>query len=294
MTYKTNHENNKRAYSAYITYSNELEAAIAILCIDSLLIEGKIIRAFFGTTKYCNYFLNNEKCPNSDKCLFLHNYLNDNNIFIDNNDNNAFSYEEHLNLAKNILKASNFESKYILEKKYKTLKLEKNVFPSIDFIFLNEEEKEKYFTTGDIRYVKTIKTTQNDVSNNFVVPIKELMKSNTCNAPKKMFFGQNDYVNETKSNLNYINSKDKSECSISPNLIENKKYNTYPLSSIELHTIFRKSINHILVTKPFYSGLKNVNIEKLELEYFLKDLSKSNLDIYELLDGCLDPISHLL
>jgi len=31
MTYKVNPENNKKAYSAYITYSNELEAAIAIL-----------------------------------------------------------------------------------------------------------------------------------------------------------------------------------------------------------------------------------------------------------------------
>ena len=41
----------------YITFSNEKEAAIAILCVDSLIMEGKIIRAFYGTTKYCNYFL---------------------------------------------------------------------------------------------------------------------------------------------------------------------------------------------------------------------------------------------
>ena len=66
------------------------------------------------------------------------------------------------------------------------------------------------------------------------------------------------------------------------------------LSSIELHNIFRKSINHILVTKSFYMGLKNVNMEKLELEYFLNDLTKNSIDIYELLDGCLDQISHLL
>ena len=64
MKYKVNQENNKKSYLAYITYSNELEAALAILFIDSLLIEGKIIRAFFGTTKYCNHFLYNTKCPN--------------------------------------------------------------------------------------------------------------------------------------------------------------------------------------------------------------------------------------
>ena len=102
MKYKVNQENNKKFYSAYITYSNELEAALAILYIDSLLIEGKIIRAFFGTTKYCNYFLNNTKCPNLDNCTYLHQFISDNDIIIDNNDNNAFSYNEHLKLAKKL------------------------------------------------------------------------------------------------------------------------------------------------------------------------------------------------
>ena len=59
ISYKRNPDNNRKRYSAYITYSNEREAALAILCVDSLMIQGKIIRAFFGTTKYCNYFLNN-------------------------------------------------------------------------------------------------------------------------------------------------------------------------------------------------------------------------------------------
>ena len=56
---KMNPDTKTKKYSAYITYSNEREAALAILCVDSLMIQGKIIRAFFGTTKYCNYFLNN-------------------------------------------------------------------------------------------------------------------------------------------------------------------------------------------------------------------------------------------
>ena len=64
VVYKTSPDNNKKLYSAYITYSNEIEAASAILCVDSLLIETKIIRVFFGTTKYCGFFLNNIQCPN--------------------------------------------------------------------------------------------------------------------------------------------------------------------------------------------------------------------------------------
>ena len=75
LSTKINPENKKEIYSIYITYENKLEAALAVLCVDSLLIFGKIIRAFFGTTKYCNNFLDNRKCQNSDKCLFLHQLL---------------------------------------------------------------------------------------------------------------------------------------------------------------------------------------------------------------------------
>ena len=151
IKYKLNHENNKKLYSAYITYSSELEAALAVLCVDSLLINGKIIRVFFGTTKYCNNFLNNMKCPNLDKCLFLHQLASDKDIII-NNDSN-FSYNEHINLSKKIIQFSNFKNLNLIKTKKKK---KKGVFPSIDFIFLNEEEKENYFISGNISYIKNI------------------------------------------------------------------------------------------------------------------------------------------
>ena len=89
LSSKTN-ETNKKTFSIYITYSNEKEASFAILAVDSLLIEGKLVRAFFGTTKYCNYFLNNSFCPNEDKCMFLHKLVKDKDIIIDIN--TIFSY----------------------------------------------------------------------------------------------------------------------------------------------------------------------------------------------------------
>ena len=138
----------------------------------------------------------------------------------------------------------------------------------MDFIFLNEEEKEKYFTTGNILYIKNKNIDQNNfLLNNF-----------------------NSILNS-----NYItNNNKKSECIISKNLSEYKNNNLYSLSSEELHNIFQHSINHILLTKPFYMSLKNINMEAIELEYILKDLSKSGVNINELLYGFLDPISHLL
>ena len=91
---KVNSNTNKITSSVYITFSNEKEAAIAILCVDSLIIEGKIIRAFYGTTKYCNYFLNSTSCPNRDKCVFLHELATDEDIIINND--TKFSYDDHI------------------------------------------------------------------------------------------------------------------------------------------------------------------------------------------------------
>ena len=104
---KINQENNKEVYSVHITYKNNIEAACAILCVDSLLIFGKIILAFFGTTKYCNYFLNNKTCPNLKKCMYLHQLVTNKDIIID--DNTIFSYNEHLNMYKKIIDQSNLD-----------------------------------------------------------------------------------------------------------------------------------------------------------------------------------------
>ena len=83
LSSKMNQDSNKEVYSVYITYRNKIEASCAILCVDSLLINGKIIRAFFGTTKYCSYFLENRICQSSKKCAYLHQLVSNKDIIID-------------------------------------------------------------------------------------------------------------------------------------------------------------------------------------------------------------------
>ena len=70
----------------YITYENEIEAACAVLCADSLLMFRKVIKVFFGTTRYCIYFLDNQKCPTPEKCVYLHQLIMDDDLII-NDDN---------------------------------------------------------------------------------------------------------------------------------------------------------------------------------------------------------------
>ncbi|KAI9207632.1 RING/Ubox like zinc-binding domain-containing protein [Polychytrium aggregatum] len=55
----------------YVTYYKKEDAMKAIEAVDGSVLEGRVIRATFGTTKYCSYFLKNQPCPNG-MCPYLH------------------------------------------------------------------------------------------------------------------------------------------------------------------------------------------------------------------------------
>ncbi|KAJ3017043.1 transcriptional repressor general negative regulator of transcription subunit 4 [Thoreauomyces humboldtii] len=55
----------------YITFTKKEDAARSIEAVDGSVYDGKIIRATYGTTKYCSYFLKNQTCQNP-ACQFLH------------------------------------------------------------------------------------------------------------------------------------------------------------------------------------------------------------------------------
>ncbi|XP_038706325.1 uncharacterized protein LOC120001888 isoform X1 [Tripterygium wilfordii] len=57
--------------SVYITYSKEEEAVRCIQSVHGFVLEGKPLKACFGTTKYCHAWLRNVPCSNPD-CLYLH------------------------------------------------------------------------------------------------------------------------------------------------------------------------------------------------------------------------------
>ncbi|XP_010535576.1 PREDICTED: uncharacterized protein LOC104810834 isoform X2 [Tarenaya hassleriana] len=57
--------------SVYITYSKEEEAVRCIQSVHGFILDGKSLKACFGTTKYCHAWLRNVPCNNPD-CLYLH------------------------------------------------------------------------------------------------------------------------------------------------------------------------------------------------------------------------------
>ncbi|KAK4753806.1 hypothetical protein SAY87_001910 [Trapa incisa] len=57
--------------SVYITYAKEEEAIRCIQYVHGFTLDGRSLRACFGTTKYCHAWLRNMPCNNPD-CLYLH------------------------------------------------------------------------------------------------------------------------------------------------------------------------------------------------------------------------------
>ena len=273
LSQKTNPENNKKIYSVYITYENKIEAACAILCVDSLLIKGKIIRAFFGTTKYCSHFLDNRICPNLQNCTFLHQFSNE-YIIIDDNTN--FSYNEHLNMSRKIIEQTNLDIRSIFLRKPENSKIK---LPFLDFIFLSEDQKQKYFHSSDIIYIKSSdnRVIEGSIQINFnIVNIY-----NNTNKNQKTGFNPMDAI----YNRNIIDKKNFKKYSPNNN-INIQKYQ----DPFELYNIFKDSIKHILMSKPFYASIRNASLEKMEYNYFKNDLSKKGVDIDLVLGGCLDCI----
>ena len=267
---KTNPDTKKKSYSAYITYSNKIEASLAILCVDSLMYKGKLIRTFFGTNKYCNYFLNNLRCPNSAKCPFLHQYSPDKDIAIE--PETIFTYDEHLDLARKMLDISNPQTRNLLRAMEKP---EKNVFPTVDFIYMDEEEKENYFSKGNLTYIKG---TNNGIKNYYF--------SN---------FNINKNINKLNHNNNsiYINVYNSND--INKKLIDDSIDNiNSPKETIALHKIFSNSIKYILLLKPFLNRIDKKFIKKMEFIYIKSDLMKKGLNINKVLYGCLDCMKDVL
>ncbi|KAI8095106.1 regulator of Vps4 activity in the MVB pathway-domain-containing protein [Gilbertella persicaria] len=57
--------------AVYVTYNRKEDATKAIHAVDGSVMAGRILRASYGTTKYCTYYLRNMNCPNPN-CLYLH------------------------------------------------------------------------------------------------------------------------------------------------------------------------------------------------------------------------------
>ncbi|RYG62321.1 hypothetical protein EON64_18025, partial [archaeon] len=57
--------------SAYVTFCHKEDARACIQALEGFVVEGHVLRASFGTTKYCNNYIRHLPCSNPD-CVYLH------------------------------------------------------------------------------------------------------------------------------------------------------------------------------------------------------------------------------
>ena len=68
------------SYSAYITFRKDKDASAAIQAMNGHMLDGRLIKATYGTTKYCSQFLRNAPC-NNPQCLYLHELAKESDCF---------------------------------------------------------------------------------------------------------------------------------------------------------------------------------------------------------------------
>ena len=207
---KTDKITKKKTNSAYLTFETNEQAAYCILSVDSIKINDLLVRAFFGTTKYCNHFLRNYHCFNEDKCMFLH-YLAEQSDII--SDNCKFGYSEHIKLAKKIIGFGSFQSKYyVMNCKVPT----KHMLPTIKTIYYKEEivakSKNHRRKISDSSQHSTRNNSSNDskgvnITNKINLNLDIVDRNNNSNFCSKdsTVIDEEEFINNTNIN-NLVNS----------------------------------------------------------------------------------------
>lgn len=270
------------SYSAYVTFSTENEAALAILAIDGFEYDSRVIKASFGMTKYCSFFIKNISCPNDD-CLYLHKIAKETDCF----------NKEEGNLAKNLLKNSREGTlQFLVNNNNEPFRLfsNKNIgsqFPSNKVV---EKIVVTYCKTHNILYenkeekinVKAVKCEKKAVGNT---------KTNITNVCKwdddefSVFNEKNEMENNTSKdlNLNKPTSVDQSKvrqtCGCVPSNQSNNKCNKITAGNKENSESIKDSPAKSLQNK-FYNDpepmLDFSPMKKISIENTFKEKSRKN------------------
>ena len=237
---------NKKSNSAYITFSNNEEAAYAILSIDSIIIDGNLVRAFFGTTKYCVHFLNNVECYNKDKCMFLH-YLADENDMI--GINSKFGYSEHIKLAKKIINYGSIENRnfiFNLNLSFKT------ILPNVKNIYLRYENFSNCLSLN------------NFISGDIFINNSIYNKINSDYRKKNELKNNNIKIFKYKNKSRFFNYNDE-------NIFEQKEN--------EVPETLRNLVDELFIRFPFFNQFEDlISFKNLAIDY-CKEKLKTNNDI---------------
>ena len=264
---KVDKKTGKRSNSAYITFYSYEQAAYAILSVDSIKIDDMLVRAFFGTTKYCNHFLNNFRCFNSEKCMFLHEIAEPSDIITEDS---KFGYSEHIKLAKKIIGFGSLQSQIYVRNNASKKKTE---LPSIVTIY---QKNDILIKTKNHRRKKSNENNNlpiyNKINNNDTQSSSNSCHSNSTNDLNLM----NDNFNDNSFNFifhegNFSNnntlfkSKSKSRFDFANN---NKNIDDKKNEGSNVTKFMQGVVDELSLRVSFFIPFnKYIPLKKLEIEY---------------------------
>ena len=279
LTSKIDKKSNKKSNSAYLTFSSCEQAAYAILSVDSIKIDNQLVRAFFGTTKYCNHFLNNFNCFNSEKCMFLHYLANKNDIIADNS---KFGYSEHIKLAKKIIAFGSIQSQlYVMNNSNKGNSILPNIttiYHKNDILIKTKNHRRKKSNESDSsNYIATVDRTRS-CSNS----------SNRNSSSEKKINNKKGEKEFILKNINIINNNDKNYLFRSRNqsrfFVANNNNNIN--MDDDLTNITKILIDELSLRLSFFIQFNNnIPLKKVENDFCCKLYNKSkNLELKKIIE----------
>ena len=262
LTNKIEPKTNNKLNSAYITFNTYEEAAYAVLAVDSIKIDNKLVRAFFGTTKYCHHFLNNYQCFNLDKCMFLHEIAKPCDIIADNS---KFGYSEHIKLAKKIIGFGSSRSRiYVINNTNKN----KACLPSIETIYRKNDILMK---TKNHRRKKSDEDSTSSLKNNYNSNNNDTQSSSNSFHSNSSSNDLNDNIDNKNVLFNYISNNEenintlfKSKNKSRFDFVDNNIINENTQGSNIMQTIIDELSMRLSFFLPFNN---NIPLKNLEIEF---------------------------
>jgi len=230
------------SFSAYITYSKPEEASIAILSLDNHVVDKHLIRASFGTTKYCQFYLKGMECTNKD-CVYLHKKARQEDIInrdeLNSNKNLFYAQQQYAIKLANIYNIN--VKKTLMEFKNKNYI---PIFPSPDTIYNNQ-----IVIDNDPKRIKNY----NNNSYNYGLKRKNIFinKSKSKEKYRKNSKSIGNKINNNNNNINNINIQTQN----------NQKLTKIPIPKKSLITNNNNIINNNIINNN-NSNEKNINCLK--------------------------------
>ena len=244
LTNKVERKTNRRSNSAYITFYSYEQAAYA-------------------------HFLNNFRCFNSDKCMFLHEIADPNDIITEDS---KFGYSEHIKLAKKIIGFGSLQSQiYVKNNANKN----KTVLPTIATIYQKSDilmkTKNHRRKKSNDNNINNNLCTYNNISNNDT-------QSSSSNSSNDIHLINVDNSEDKEHSINSIlnkdslndynplfKSKDKSRFDF---VLDNKEINKTKKHNNTVSKLMQEIVDELSSRVSFFIPLnKYIPLKKLEIDY---------------------------